>query len=193
MTYEELEKVNKEVTPMVMEHRDKKTGEVKKKAYVEVNQRVQAFRKLCPEGTIETEMLSNNGGMCIFKATVKNGDVVLATGFAYEKESANYINQTSYIENCETSAIGRALGFVGIGIENSIASYEEVNNAIRQQEYISTPLSKKDLTILVNTWTSAGGTEENLLSFCKVKKAEDITSAMRDKVLMKLKEKEDGK
>ena len=178
MEFKDLQAVNAELQTMP----------IKGKEYATVNQRILAFRKLFPEGTIETEMLSNNNGMCIFKATIKNGDLVLATGFAYEKEDSSYINKTSYIENCETSACGRALGFLGLGVETSIASAEEVTNAMNNQ-----PLQKKDLSILVNTWTSAGGTEENLLSFCKVKKAEDITSAMRDKVLAKLKEKEDGK
>lgn len=178
MEFKDLEKVNSTLQTM----------DVKGKEYATVNQRVLAFRKLFPEGTIETEIVSHHEGVVLFKATIKNGEDVLATGFAYEKENSSYINKTSYIENCETSAIGRALGFVGIGIDTSIASAEEVTNAINNQ-----PLQKKDLTILVNTWTSAGGTEENLLTFCKVKKLEDITSAMRDKVIQKLKDKEDGK
>ena len=178
MEFKDLQAVNSELETMP----------IKGKEYATVNQRILAFRKLFPEGTIETEMMSNNNGMCIFSARVKDGENLLATGFAYEKEDSTYINKTSYIENCETSAVGRALGFLGLGIETSVASAEEVTNAINNQ-----PLKQKDLAILVNTWTSAGGTEANLLTFCKVKKAEDITSAMRDKVLAKLKEKEDGK
>jgi hypothetical protein len=57
----------------------------------------------------------------------------LATGYAQEKESSSFINKTSYIENCETSAVGRALGFCGFGIDVSVASYEEVANAINNQ------------------------------------------------------------
>ena len=53
---------------------------------------------------------------------------------AEEKETSSYINKTSYIENCETSAVGRALGFIGLGSENSIASLEEVANAINNQQ-----------------------------------------------------------
>ena len=68
------------------------------------------------------------------KAIIKNPDgVILATGLAYEKEGSTFINKTSYIENCETSAWGRALGNLGIGIDTSIASAEEVGNAIKQQ------------------------------------------------------------
>jgi len=53
-----------------------------------------------PQGSIETEMLSNENGICIFKAKVsdKEGNV-LGTGTAYEKENSTFINKTSYIEN----------------------------------------------------------------------------------------------
>ena len=44
----------------------------------------------------------------MFKAEVIVDDVLVATGHAYEKEGSSFINKTSYIENCETSAIGRA-------------------------------------------------------------------------------------
>ena len=53
---------------------------------------------------------------------------------AQEKETSSFINKTSFIENCETSAVGRALGFAGIGIDGSMASAEEVANAIIQQD-----------------------------------------------------------
>ena len=167
------------------------TINVKGKEYAQVNARVLAFRELYPEGSIKTELVSDEGGKCIFVARAfrsPEDTEPLATGFAYEKEDSSYINKTSYIENCETSAVGRALGFLGIGIDTSIASAEEVTNAINNQ-----PLQKKEYEILKNTWIGAGGTEENLLSFCKVKKAGDVTSAMRDKCMQALKDKEDGK
>ena len=49
------------------------------------------------------------------------------------KENSSFINKTSYIENCETSAVGRALGMAGIGIDTAVASAEEVQNAINNQ------------------------------------------------------------
>ena len=88
-----------------------------------------------PQGSIQTEMISNQDGICIFKAIVsdENG-CLLGTGTAYEKENSSFINKTSYIENCETSAVGRALGMAGFGIDVSVASAEEVQNAIANQE-----------------------------------------------------------
>ena len=110
-----------------------KTVDIKGKKYVEVNERIRAFREMYPLGSIVTEMVSNEGGMCVFKAMIIVDNQCLATGHAYEKEGSTFINKTSYVENCETSAIGRALGAFGIGIDNSVASADEVANAIKQQ------------------------------------------------------------
>lgn len=112
-----------------------KTTDIKGKEYAEVNQRIKAFRMIYPQGSIVTQMLSNENGVCVFKATVGTDDgVILGTGTAYEKEDSSFINKTSYIENCETSAVGRALGMAGFGIDVSVASAEEVANAIQNQE-----------------------------------------------------------
>lgn len=98
---------------------------------------------LYPTGYIKTEIINNENGVCIFKAVVgyysensigENNEHILGTGTAYEKEGSSFINKTSYIENCETSAVGRALGMAGFGIDTSIASFEEVANAIQQQD-----------------------------------------------------------
>jgi hypothetical protein len=122
--FEQLQKANTTI----------KTANIQGKEYAEVNQRIKAFRSLCPGGAILTEMLSCENGVCIFKASVYDEDMrVLGTGTAYEREGSTFINKTSYIENCETSAVGRALGMCGFGIDTSIASSEEVQNAILNQ------------------------------------------------------------
>lgn len=111
-----------------------RTTDVKGKPYVEVNERIKAFRTMCPSGSISTEIIAMENGIVTMKATVCDEDgKVLGTGLAQEKESSSYINKTSYIENCETSAVGRALGMCGIGIDGSVASAEEVTNAINNQ------------------------------------------------------------
>lgn len=124
ISFEDIKKANETIN----------TTNIKGKEYAEVNQRIKAFRMVYPEGSIETELLSNENGICIFKASVWNGDIILGEGTAYEKENSSFINKTSYIENCETSAVGRALGMAGFGIDTSIASAEEVANAIQQQD-----------------------------------------------------------
>lgn len=90
-----------------------------------------------PNGRLYSEIISIENGICIIKAFAyenKEDEKPIATGTAYEKEGSTFINKTSYIENCETSAVGRALGMCGIGIDTSIASAEEVANAIQQQD-----------------------------------------------------------
>ena len=61
---------------------------------------------------------------------------VLSTGLAFERPDSSYINKTSFIENCETSAVGRALGWLAIGVDASMASAEELVNALKGQEKI---------------------------------------------------------
>lgn len=125
ITFEDIQKANESI----------KTTDIKGKEYAEVNQRIKAFRMICPKGSIETDLISNENGVCIFQATVADEEGnILGTGHAYEKEGSTFINKTSYIENCETSAVGRALGMAGFGIDTSVASFEEVANAVQQQE-----------------------------------------------------------
>ena len=138
ITYEQIQKANEGL----------KGIDFKGKNYVMVDQRVTAFRKLFPEGFIRTHMVSIDDGVCVMKAEVGcyidnyHSELILATGWAYEKESSSYINKTSYIENCETSAVGRALGFLGLGIDGgAICSAEELANAINNQKQTETPAS----------------------------------------------------
>ena len=112
--------------------------DVKGKKYAMVNERIKAFRKLYPSGTIRTEIISNDGETVVMKAEALVGTIVLGTGHAFETRQSSYINKTSYIENCETSAVGRALGMVGIGIDDSMASADEIANAIIHQNDIKT-------------------------------------------------------
>ena len=103
------------------------------KEYITVNERIKEFRKLHPNGQILNQVLANADGQVMFQCKIIVDGVLVATAHAYEKEGSSFINKTSYIENCETSAVGRALGIFGIGIDTSIASAEEVGNAVKQQ------------------------------------------------------------
>lgn len=128
ITFDDLKKVNKDI----------KTKPIKGKDYAEVNERITAFRKLFPEGFITTSVISHENGLIVMGAScgfyAEDGSMhILGTGTAYEKAGSSQINNTSYIENCETSAVGRALGMAGFGLVASIATAEEVANAIYQQ------------------------------------------------------------
>lgn len=123
ITFEDIKKANDTIA----------TTDIKGKEYAEVNQRIKAFRMVYPEGTINTEIISLENGVCTMKATAMNEGKILGTGFAQEKEGSTFINKTSYIENCETSAVGRALGMCGFGIDTSVCSAEELQNALNNQ------------------------------------------------------------
>ena len=123
ITFEDIKKANDTIA----------TTDIKGKDYAEVNQRIKAFRMVYPEGTINTEIISLENGVCTMKATAMNEGKILGTGFAQEKEGSTFINETSYIENCETSAVGRALGMCGFGIDTSVCSAEELQNALNNQ------------------------------------------------------------
>jgi len=169
MTFEELLKVNSEL----------KTTDVKGKEYCEVNQRIKGFRQLYPNGGISTEILSLENGVCVMKATITDDNgIVLGTGTAYEKEGSTFINKTSYIENCETSAVGRALGMVGIGIDMSVASYEEVSNAIAQQEeekIAKQKIGEVKVKALTSRCEEEGVAIDKILNLYKVKSLADLT------------------
>lgn len=105
ITAEGIAKVNESV----------KKIEIKGKNYVCVPARIAAFRQLCPDGSITTEIIKLEDGVVTMKSSVcDETGKLLATGYAQEKESSSFINKTSFIENCETSAVGRALGMLGM-------------------------------------------------------------------------------
>ena len=176
MEYKKLEEINQLL---------KKT-DIKGKDYVEVNERIKAFWQLCENGKILTNLVSNENGVCVFKAAVyedKNDTEPRATGTAYEKEGSTFINKNSYIENCETSAVGRALGNAGIGIDTSVASFEEVANAITQQD-AEKPISKvieESLRDLIDNLGVSDDEVIKVLATLKCVKLKDLkTSQVKD-------------
>lgn len=129
MNYSDIAKVNGEISMI----------DLKGKNYAMVPERVTAFRKLFPDGFISTEIIENDGTTVLMKATAgyyrEDGTpVVLGSGMAQEVRGKGMVNGTSHIENCETSAVGRALGMIGLGINGGgICSAEELVNAITAQ------------------------------------------------------------
>lgn len=108
---------------------------IKGKNYVMVNERIKSFRENFKNWSLESELITLTDDSCVIKAVVKDENQrIMATGFAQENRESSMINKTSFVENCETSAWGRALGNLGIGIDDSIASAEEVSMAINRQD-----------------------------------------------------------
>ena len=120
--------------------------DIKGKDYIPVNERIIYFRtKEEYKGwSFLTEIVSIEEGTVLMNTTVYDEKgVAKSNGFASEKDGSSFINKTSYIENCETSSVGRALGNLGIGVDTSVASFEEVANAITQQNEPTTKPTAK--------------------------------------------------
>jgi hypothetical protein len=115
-----------------------KTIKFKGKDYAEVHTRVNYFRssEQYKDWGEECEIVerADDWSWVLMKVIIRYPDERIAsTGHAFEEKDANHINTRNHVENCETSALGRALGKLGIGSDGSIATYEEVQNAIANE------------------------------------------------------------
>jgi hypothetical protein len=109
-----------------------KTINIHGKKYVEVNERIKYFRENYKGWSLTSDFIELTEQRCVIKATVLNEEGrIIGDGIAEETKGSTYINKTSFVENCQTSAWGRALGSIGIGIDSSIASADEVKMAMK--------------------------------------------------------------
>ena len=163
--------------------------------YVQVNERIEKFYEKYPDGSIQTEIISNQNGEIIFKAYAfrDREDTRPATGHAMEREGSTYINKTSHIENCETSAVGRALAMLGFEIKKSVASREEVANAKIQQEELSKKITKEQADVLLKVFENLNIAEEDVkksLANMGVSTVQDLNNEQYAMILRKLKQKQ---
>lgn len=124
VSYEQIEKANNEI----------ETVKLGTKGYAQVNERIKAYRKVYPTGSLTSEIEEIRDDYVRIKATATDEqDRIIATGTASEKitgdNKKDYINLVSMVENCETSAYGRCLGFAGFGVDTSVASAEDIEKA----------------------------------------------------------------
>jgi hypothetical protein len=106
--------------------------------YVPVSERVEKFYERFPDGRITTSIVEHvhEAGFILIRAEVyRSPDDAQpsATGHAYEVKGESYVNKTSYVENAETSAVGRALALLGFEVKRGIASREEMQKTTRQE------------------------------------------------------------
>ena len=165
-----------------------KTTNIKGKEYADVAQRIKAFRMVYPTGFILTNIISNEDGVCVFQASCGyydgNGDqCTLGTGTAFEKESSSYINKTSFIENCETSAVGRALGMCGFGIDTSVCSAEELNNALDSQAANEQKKAQKATQAQIDKITELVPDLDKMCAYYKVKDVSELSAEEASKII----------
>jgi len=103
--------------------------------YASVQERLPLFWKDCPRGRINTQIVTDDGTRIVIKAELYADIADLmptTTGFAEEVRGSSMVNKTSAIENCETSAIGRALANYQYQGSTKRASLEEMVKVYRQ-------------------------------------------------------------
>lgn len=114
-----------------------KALDIKGKPYVPVAERVVFFNKEHQNGKIETQLVSEPSSEQVVVKAIVTPDIEKPmryfTGYAQEVVGKGFINSTSALENAETSAIGRALAMMGIGVIESIASSDEIQKAQNRQ------------------------------------------------------------
>lgn len=104
--------------------------------YVTVAERIEQFYSAYPAGRILTSIIEHDreAGFALIRAEVyRNSEDTMpaATGHAFEVRGESYVNKTSYLENCETSSVGRALALLGFEVKRGIASREEMEKTAR--------------------------------------------------------------
>lgn len=126
-----------------------KAIDIKGKSYVLVSDRVIYFNEQYPNGCIKTNIVKYENGQVTIRARVfpdmENTNRYFS-GYAQEIEGTTFINKTSALENAETSAVGRALAMMGIGVIDSIASVDEINKANNRPIQKPTSLKPEEIT-----------------------------------------------
>jgi len=145
--------------------------------YVAVNERVMKFYEKYKDGSIQTEILSIDNERVVIKAYAyrTQDDQRPSTGHAEEVRNSSYINKTSAVENCETSAVGRCIANLGFEIKHSIASKEEVQNAKAQQEVLAKKITQKQAVELDKIADEKGADKAKMLDFYKVNSFNEMT------------------
>lgn len=114
-----------------------KAIEIKGNEYVKVADRITYFNENYENGVIKTEVKIIDSNKFLVRAKVYPNickSERYFTGSAIETKGEGYINKTSALENAETSAVGRALGMMGIGVIENLASADEVKNATNRSK-----------------------------------------------------------
>ena len=143
------------------------------KEYKTVAKRVQEFRASYPTWSIMTDVVKIDDEQVLIKAQIINPESkIVATGHGHELRDASQINRTSYVENAETSAIGRALACLGLG-GTEFASADEVANAIHQQKTVHAPT--QSITPTAGALDNFSAAEKELIA----QFAEDITDLVK--------------
>ena len=179
-----------------------KAIDIKGKKYVLVSDRVQYFNENYPNGSIITNLVSEPTSEMIIIQAIVRPDIKESmrqfTAYSQAVIGDGMVNKTAALENAETSAVGRALGFMGIGVIESIASADEMHKArvnsapVGHSTTTDRYITAKQVTLLINkikwTYNSWGEYPEadevlNLLSTILGKEVNKVKMSEMDKAI----------
>ena len=108
------------------------------KKYTQVVHRMEAFRTIFGlDYGVDTQVLVDDGHRVVVKAIITNENgIVIGSGMAEEIRGEGHVNKTSALENCETSAVGRALASIGLS-GGEYASANEMEAVGRKQQNLN--------------------------------------------------------
>ena len=127
------------------------TINIKGKKYATVSTRVKHLREDYKDLKMDVNIVATDNDhqgvwikASIYEKGAKKDDIPIAAGIAYEQKSGSGVNSTNWTENCDTSAVGRALANLGIGIEDAYASANEMELALEKEIQNKKAKSKPD-------------------------------------------------
>ncbi len=151
------------------------TVNIKGKKYSTVNERHKHLLEYFPEARFNEEVLFHDADRVIMKTELYISDTIYAVGHAEEFRNSSFINKTSALENCSSSALGRCLAAFGLS-GSEYASAEELVNALNNQNTNSQSTTKKvsiedeikrqttktKLTALFTNWKRNGNSDQEI-------------------------------
>jgi hypothetical protein len=151
------------------------TVNIKGKKYSTVNERHKHLLQYFPEARFNEEILFHDADRVIVKTELYIGDVIYSVGTAEEFRNSSFINKTSALENCSSSALGRCLAAFGLS-GSEYASAEELVNALNNQNTKTQSTTKKvsiedeikkqttetKLTALFTNWKKNGNSDQEI-------------------------------
>ena len=147
---------------MVNETNKLPTIDIQGKKYVQVKDRILELHRQNDSFSMTTEILSDDDTKVVMQTRLKIDNRIF-TGMASENK-----DQSSPYENCETSSVGRCIGFYGIGIIESIESSDGMtkyhNNAAGSKEYKSKPASEKQISYIKKLCDEAGANHDEYVT-----------------------------
>ena len=146
------------------------TVDIKGKKYSTVNERHRHLLQYFPEARFNEEILFHDNERVVVKTELYISDTIYAVGHAEEHRNANFINKTSALENCSSSALGRCIAAFGLS-GSEYASAEELVNALNNQgnnkqvsinEQIKKQTTETKLTALYSNWKKENDSIEKI-------------------------------